>query len=683
MTKNRRHHAAVAQVETLERRRLLAAALDPGFGGTGLVITDILPAEPGPDEAVAVVPMPDGRLIAVGSTVEHEQSSFTDYRGVVTRYHANGIIDSTFGSGGSAILDLGNSFVPKDAERLADGSVLVLGGRGFVTHQRFEDNGVVFFEEVELREYVLVRLSAAGVVAPNTLSVPAAVKLDFRSEMLRQPDGKILINAIDENEPDNFDDDRAAVIRLNADGTVDSSFGDGGAALAPAALASYNVQSVALSGDGKIILGRSAAFDIVQIAQLNPDGTTDTSFGGGDGVIECDNPPWTFHQVMAAPGAGGGFYAIASIEDDTRPLSLVKLTATGQIDPNFTISSFPVVVHVSDANMVVQPEGKVVVAAYAGNSADAPEGLDPVLVRFNADGTLDPTFGSGGTLRLVTDQENNTLVNALALAITPADAIYAAGKADGHFVTLRIAESPGTPSAGVAATVIGDTLHVIGTPGDDVIAIRSAAGNQIEVLSAGVVLNTFAAASVKGLAAVGDAGNDYIDARALAAIVTAGVDFPVTLDGDGGRDVLVGSQGRDRITGGDDNDKVHGWDGDDWLSGNAQKDRIDGGLGNDSLFGNGGRDSLGGNVGNDSLFGGGQPDFLTGYDGDDSLLGEGGHDRLDGGAGLDTLSGGGGDDRLFARDNQIDHVIGGYLAFDRAQVDEDDDVLVNIEQLLS
>src|SRR5215213_2891133 len=97
-----------ACIEPLERRRLLAAALDPGFGVGGVVVTDILPAEPGPDEAVAVVPMPDGRVITVGSTLLHEMSDFADWRGVGTRYHANGIVDSTFGGSGSVIIDLGN-----------------------------------------------------------------------------------------------------------------------------------------------------------------------------------------------------------------------------------------------------------------------------------------------------------------------------------------------------------------------------------------------------------------------------------------------------------------------------------------------------------------------------------------------------------------------------------------------
>ena len=376
-------------------------------------------------------------------------------------------------------------------------------------------------------------------------------------------------------------------------------------------------------------------------------------------MIDIDNPTWTFTDITAAPN--GAFYAAAFKSDNSTPLSLVKLTASGAIDSSFTISSFPADA-ARRARLLVQPDGRILASA---NSQDATQ-----------------TAGPAGALRVVTDQENNSRVSEMAFAATTADAIYAAGIADARFLTLRITENTAPPpTAGVTATIIDDTLHVIGTPAGDSVQIRSATGGKIEVLSAGVVIGSFDSARVKRLAAIGDAGDDFIDARELAPIVTPGVDFPVTIDGDGGRDVLVGSQGRDRITGGDDNDRIAGWDGDDWLSGNAQKDRIDGGRGNDSLFGNGGRDSLGGNLGNDTCFGGDQPDFLTGFDGDDSLEGGGGRDRIDGGLGHDTLAGGGSDDTLYARDNEIDHVIGGWLASDRAQVDEDD-ILVNIEQLL-
>ena len=81
------------------------------------------------------------------------------------------------------------------------------------------------------------------------------------------------------------------------------------------------------------------------------------------------------------------------------------------------------------------------------------------------------------------------------------------------------------------------------------------------------------------------------------------------------------------------------------------------------------------------MFGGDQPDTLFGGDGDDSIRGEGGHDKIFGDAGKDFLSGGGGNDTFFARDNEIDTVVGGLLGDDRAQTDAND-VLAGLEQTL-
>ncbi len=92
-----------------------------------------------------------------------------------------------------------------------------------------------------------------------------------------------------------------------------------------------------------------------------------------------------------------------------------------------------------------------------------------------------------------------------------------------------------------------------------------------------------------------------------------------TIDGDDGRDNLIGT------------------DRDDLINGNGGNDRLYGGLGNDKLVGGLGNDFLQGGAGNDYLYGNEGNDRLLGGDGDDRLFGGVGFNRLTGGAGSDTF----------------------------------------------
>jgi Ca2+-binding RTX toxin-like protein len=95
----------------------------------------------------------------------------------------------------------------------------------------------------------------------------------------------------------------------------------------------------------------------------------------------------------------------------------------------------------------------------------------------------------------------------------------------------------------------------------------------------------------------------------------------VSIYGEGGHDLIVGSRADDLIDGGDGYDRVLGMQGDDLLLGSAGGDYLDGGEGNDVLVGGDGNDRLVGSVGRDVLLGGRDSDRLDGGDGEDLLIG--------------------------------------------------------------
>lgn len=124
------------------------------------------------------------------------------------------------------------------------------------------------------------------------------------------------------------------------------------------------------------------------------------------------------------------------------------------------------------------------------------------------------------------------------------------------------------------------------------------------------------------------------------------------LSGEGGDDIVRGSDIAETLLGGDGNDIIFG---------NGGADSIDGGGGNDVLSGGADGDMLFGNAGDDRLDGGNGNDTMTGGVGNDSLEGGEGNDVLNGGTGTDAISGSGGEDeiRTQASESYDDTISGG------------------------
>ncbi len=104
---------------------------------------------------------------------------------------------------------------------------------------------------------------------------------------------------------------------------------------------------------------------------------------------------------------------------------------------------------------------------------------------------------------------------------------------------------------------------------------------------------------------IGGISNNTLDARLFAIVGGA-----VTLDGDAGNDLLLGSNLGSTLNGGSGNDTLTGGTGIDSLSGGAGTDLLSGGLGNDRLLGQDDNDTLTGAAGNDLLDGGNGTDLI-------------------------------------------------------------------------
>jgi uncharacterized delta-60 repeat protein len=210
-----------------------------------------------------------------------------------------------------------------------------------------------------------------------------------------QPDGKVLAGGYG-GYPST-----CVVLRTHADGTLDSSFGDGGfASVAPGACDS--VGGIGLLPDGRIAVA-ATAYDVEGrfcLAGLLPDGRADPTFGEGGRTLTAFPGRLGVLAVGLALGPGPRIVVAGTANGVD---ILARYFVDGRLDVGFgqggrviTVQRNPGGTFVSCLlrGVAVQPDGKVVTVGYLGSQYS---GL--VVTRYTGAGGLDPSFGSGGVLR--------------------------------------------------------------------------------------------------------------------------------------------------------------------------------------------------------------------------------------------------------------------------------------------
>jgi len=187
---------------------------------------------------------------------------------------------------------------------------------------------------------------------------------------------------------------------------------------------------------------------------------------------------------------------------------------------------------------------------------------------------------------------------------------------------------------------------IVGTPNADTIELlsveKSASGNTIKSVKVRINGHTVSyvwETAYKKRQIKAGGGNDKIT-------VSPSLKYKFVIFGEGGNDVIQGSDERDIIVGGPGRDEIKAGAGNDWVSGDSGNDTLWGGPGNDLIYGNAGNDVIRAGVGNDFVDGGPGNDVLWGEDGNDILHGEDGEDKARGGPGDDLVCGGLQADRL-------------------------------------
>jgi uncharacterized delta-60 repeat protein len=340
---------------------------DASFGTSGRVTV----CDPSVRTVTALARQPlDGKLVVVGA----EGGSLAIADGTfVRRYDADGNPDTTFGASGETVLAQPKG--PLAVLVLPDGAIVIAGRDPTPSFPFSSTAGAI------------VRLlpdgtpdgtfGTAGVVTTSggpASYVPRALVLD--------EDDALVAGGV--GSPDEF-----VLARYQSDGSLDGTFGTGGAVATGVPGVSGGVQAIARQADGKLV---AVGADVtIGVARYMPDGTLDTSYGTGGTIV-------TTNKFAYAGGGGVG----AVVDGAGRAVvyadsSLGRFTADGMVDATFAPCVFTWAPFVGGTNLV---------AFYVQEKAGLAQQSDGGLI----------VVGGGATFRMARFVDSNPACQSAASA---------------------------------------------------------------------------------------------------------------------------------------------------------------------------------------------------------------------------------------------------------------------------
>ena len=225
-----------------------------------------------------------------------------------------------------------------------------------------------------------------------------------------QSDGKIVIAVDWNNNPDGTISSPFEVIRLNPNGSPDTTFGSDGEEVFDFGSYCNTIKAMTITSGGQIVL---AGLDVnftnlavsVSVAELNSNGSLDTAFNGG--WAEYDVPSLYNVNAVAVDSQGhvivagsGGF---GESGNRSTNIGIVRFTSTGTLDTNF--GNYGVVFTTGISQTV--PTAMTIGSA---NQIDVTESAPSLAVlQFTSTGAVDSSFGTNGVVSLGSDNRGNLI----------------------------------------------------------------------------------------------------------------------------------------------------------------------------------------------------------------------------------------------------------------------------------
>ncbi|HLM60374.1 MAG TPA: hypothetical protein VK308_06205, partial [Pyrinomonadaceae bacterium] len=359
--------------------------LDTSFGTGGKVAVNLSPTSTGSGGLKAIV-SPDGKTYQFGSIAT---ATVTSIAGIM-RLTERGVLDPTFDGDGTLVCNFPDLSFSRfySGSLQPDGKILAVGS---ATRENVPYSLLArFLPDGQLD----TSFGGTGYVIFRN---PGAIQVNFYwSNAAVQPGGKIVVaGALDY---------QMGAARFNADGSLDTSFGTGGYRIVQASVLG-ELWDMKLTPDNRIVLVGKAETNFNDgnhsdyvLMKLTADGQLDTGFGTG-GINRFDLTPATvsdtevLQSVQLLPD--GKILSFGRTGDSVVDAVIMRFLPNGQLDPGFGANGVRIVDYNNQNNvgvdMAVQPDGKIVLVET--------EGFNNFLVqRLLPDGSFDSTFGTGGSV---------------------------------------------------------------------------------------------------------------------------------------------------------------------------------------------------------------------------------------------------------------------------------------------
>ncbi|MBL4693237.1 MAG: cadherin-like domain-containing protein, partial [Magnetovibrio sp.] len=330
----------------------------------------------------------DGKLVMVG-----KNGNFA-----LTRYNTDGTPDVSFGTNGKVSTVIGSSSSgASDVVQQSDGKILVTGSS---------------FSASTSNDFALIRYNVDGTLdttfgTGGKTTVVMGNRSDSANSIALQTDGKAVVGGYTGIATSKV---YFALSRHNTDGTLDTTFGASGKVVTAVGTGSAVMNDVVIQSDGKIVavgygLGSAGNNDFA-LVRYTANGTLDTTFGtAGTGKVLTAIGSGLDSAFKAVVQSDGKIIAVGyNVSTTGRDFALVRYNVDGTLDTSFgpngtgkVTTSFGAGIDMA-SDVVLQPDGKIVVAGQSHNGTD----YDYALSRYNVDGTLDTTFGTAGTGKVTT-----------------------------------------------------------------------------------------------------------------------------------------------------------------------------------------------------------------------------------------------------------------------------------------
>ncbi len=347
--------------------RLTAAGnVEPTFGTNGIV--SFIDG----DRTTKVFVTPAGELLV--ATTANLGDGSTD---TIHLLHTNGSVDSSFGSNG-----IYSTALPLKLDAVAPNGALLISNTVAV------DN----FRQVTFK---VSRLKSNGSPDPSFLPVTT-----MNRDLAVEQDASVLLGGYYSNTlPSAY-----AVIHYSSTGVA----GAVSTSLVPFNTAN-NVHIIPTSSGGYLVSG-DAGNTVAGVAaiKLTATGTLDASFGIG-GVLDSlsvATVPFRFQAVVVQTNRK--VIAAGISVDGGEAFYLTRYNVDGSVDESFgsagVVRTAFIGMDAQNVSLRLMPDGKLVAAGSVGNTATT--GLPAnafAVVRYNTNGTLDPTFGKSGIVLIQND----------------------------------------------------------------------------------------------------------------------------------------------------------------------------------------------------------------------------------------------------------------------------------------